>query len=323
MGFFSGILGNAFGSVASSIGGSLLDKVVGGSDSGGGALGSVANIAGPLVGGILSNKSQSEANDLNYQLAQAQLQFQQEYAKNRLQWQVEDAKKAGLHPMVAAGLSPTSFSPVSAGQSGLNYDWVSQIGQNLDYAATKAKTTQQQAQAFAFAKASNELTLESLRLDNDIKRMEIMSMASRLSNSGPSAPSSGKSGAVVEGQGDSVKIVPDEVIATGPNSSVTAGTHPLWTHARSGDFVMPVLSGNIADAVTENKEKNVSAEVSYALSAWNGSLKPPMNAFTAKEKNLLKSGEYSAYYYPFMGWRVEPTLSWKNFKKFVLGGFKK
>lgn len=302
-------------------------------DNVGDALGFVGDIAGGLMGMSSSSKAtsaNSAYNDANLALAQASLAFQQQYAKERLQWAKEDAQKAGFHPMVAAGLSPTSFSPVQASFTpavAQDFDWVGKAGQNLSYAATKAKTNKQQAEMWNYTIGSAQQQLKSLQLDNTLKELEIASMAARLKQQvgGPAAPDlNGKNPiSLIGGQDDSVKYVPDEVIASGPNSSVTAGTHPLWTHARTGDFVMPVLSGNLADAVTENKEKNVAAEVSYALSAWNGSLKPPINAFTAKEKKLLKSGEYSAYYYPFMGWRVEPTLSWNNFKKFVLGGFKK
>lgn len=312
-----------FGSILGGLGGALLAPFTGGASIGIGA--GIGNSIEDSRDAKKANAQKMGLYNNQLALAQQQFQFQQDYAKNRLQWQVEDAKKAGLHPMVAAGLSPTSFSPVSTPSIPDMSSVASDLGQNLDYAVSKAKTQKQQLEALDFVRRSNELDLEGKHLDNELKQIEIMSMLARLTNSGPAAPSlNGQDPlSLIGGQDDSVKIVPDEIIASGPNSSVTAGTHPLWTHARTGDFTMPVLSGNLADAVTENKEKNVAAEVSYALSAWNGSLKPPMNAFTRKEKELLGTGEYSAYYYPFMGWRVEPTLSWKNFRKFVLGGFRK
>lgn len=286
----------------------------------GGFLGGVGNI----LGGVLGASSSNKANSTNKAIAQQQIQFQQDYAKNRLQWQVEDAKKAGLHPMVAAGLSPTSFSPVSANQQAVDYSWMGDLGQNLDYAATKAKTQKQQQQAQAFMQESNDLQLDSLRLDNDLKRMEIQAMQARLNNAGPAAPTSNDAPGLIGGQDGSIKIVPDEVIAPDiDNPSSTAGSHPLWTHARVGDFSLPVLSDKLADAVTENKEKNLGAELGYALSAWRGTIRRPDSGYTHEEREKLRSGNYSDYYYPFLGWRVEPTLSWSNFKRFVLGSFKK
>lgn len=287
------------------------------------------------VGGILglnSSKkaaSQQQSNwQAQHQLAVDQFEFQKDYTKNRIQWQIEDAKKAGLHPMAAVGLSPTSFSPVSSSPGNpvqpLDYSWVGNLGQNLDYASAKGKTSFQQAKALQLTTEAAELQNDGLRLDNELKQMEIMSMLSRLTNSGPAAPSVGNpSKTAIEGQDDAVKIVPDEVIATGNSPSVTAGSHPLWTHGRSGDFAIPVLSDKLADSVTENKEKHLGAEISYAISAFNGGVRPPDNAFTPHEKYLLKTGEYKAYYWPMIGWRVEPRMSAENFRKFLFGGYRR
>lgn len=280
---------------------------------------------GNLVGGFLGfNQAKSQHND-QMALANAQVQFQQDYAKNRLQWQVEDAKKAGLHPMVAAGLSPTSFSPVSYPTSSpTDYSWVSNIGQNLDYAASKAKTSQQMSQAAQLMHQSQEAVVDGQELDNELKRMEIAAMKARLLNAGPPSPTSNHAPGLIGGQDGSVSVLPDEVVSSDSvNPSATAGTHPLWTHARSGDFVLPVLSDKLADAVTENKEKNVGAELNYFINAWDKKVSRPQSAYTSEERAKLKSGDYVDRYYPLLGWRVEPKVTWKNFKRFIGGDYKK
>jgi hypothetical protein len=59
-------------------------------------LGSIISAGGSLAGGLLSGKqSNKQANKA--------WRRQQEVAKNRLQWTVADAKKAGLHPLFALG----------------------------------------------------------------------------------------------------------------------------------------------------------------------------------------------------------------------------
>lgn len=84
------------------------------------------------------------------------------------------------------------FSPVSgasySGSSPTDYSWVGDLGQNLDYAATKGKTNTQQAQAFALAQKSGEVQIEGQELDNEFKRLQIMELVSRLTQTGPAAP---------------------------------------------------------------------------------------------------------------------------------------
>lgn len=62
--------------------------------------------------------------------------FQRQFAKNQIQWRVEDAKKAGLHPLAALG-APTVSPAVSAGDP--MGDAVGQMGRNIaDYVERRA-----------------------------------------------------------------------------------------------------------------------------------------------------------------------------------------
>lgn len=209
------MFGSIFGSVAGSVLGSVTSSLLGGGGGGGSSAGSgfgltdligpALQIGGNLIGGKMQNDSNEEINAHNLRLAQDQLEFQRQYAHNRLQWQVEDAKKAGLHPMVAAGLSPVSFSPVSANLTPNNYDWVGNIGQSLNYAATKGKTRNQQAQML-------DLQLQGLMLDNQYKQAQIDSLkvdtlaatiAADQAFRSPAAPDLNGGRTLVGGQGDS------------------------------------------------------------------------------------------------------------------------
>lgn len=180
-------------------------------DNVGDALGFVGDVAGGLMGMSSSNKAtaaNSAYNDANLALAQASLAFQQQYAKERLQWAKEDAQKAGFHPLVAAGLSPTSFSPVQASFTpavAQDFDWVGKAGQNLSYAATKAKTNKQQAEMWNYTIGSAQQQLRSLELDNTLKELEIASMGARLKQQagGPSAPDLNGGNTLIGGQNDS------------------------------------------------------------------------------------------------------------------------
>lgn len=59
---------------------------------------------GSLFGGRRDRKAQEEANAQN-------VAYQREFAQHGISWRVEDAKRAGLHPLYALGGSGATFSP--------------------------------------------------------------------------------------------------------------------------------------------------------------------------------------------------------------------
>ncbi len=68
---------------------------------------------GAIAGGALSARAAKSA-------ASADLAQQREFAQMGVQWRVEDAKKAGLHPLYAIGANTPSYTPVArVGQADL------------------------------------------------------------------------------------------------------------------------------------------------------------------------------------------------------------
>lgn len=209
MGFFSSI-GKVFKSVAKPVIGGVI----------GGALGLPFGLAGAgaaIGAGLGSSASSQDAADAQSDwyksaygdqmaFAREQFDFNKQYIQNQLQWRVDDAKKAGLHPMAVLGLNGASFSPVSSPsipslpQS--TYD-PSELGQSVAYAATKAKTNRQQEQAFELAQMTGQEQLRGVQLDNELKQLEIMSLASRLTQTGPAAPDLNGGRNLLSGQNDS------------------------------------------------------------------------------------------------------------------------
>lgn len=55
-----------------------------------------------------------ETNEQNWKLANQNFAFQREFAEQGIQKRVEDAKKAGIHPLYAMGANTPSVSPVGA-----------------------------------------------------------------------------------------------------------------------------------------------------------------------------------------------------------------
>lgn len=117
------------------------------------AIGSI----GSLVGGFFDRK----ANKENLESQQA---MQREFAQSGIQWKVNDAKAAGIHPLAALGAQTASYSPQSIGDSGSFSD----MGQNLGRALKAAASSDDRK-----AQELEDLALTRARLDNDLVRSQI------------------------------------------------------------------------------------------------------------------------------------------------------
>jgi len=98
-------------------------------------LGGLAGGLSSIFGGGNDNAArQFEMQGINAynqrQLLERQIQFQQEMAQNGIRYRVDDAKRAGISPLVALG-APTFSPTVSAGDSGIPFQPVDGGGGNL------------------------------------------------------------------------------------------------------------------------------------------------------------------------------------------------
>lgn len=73
--------------------------------------GAAASAFGSLIGGITSyNEGIKNRNAIAKANAQ-NIAYQREFAKNGIQWRVQDARNAGINPMYALGAQGASFTP--------------------------------------------------------------------------------------------------------------------------------------------------------------------------------------------------------------------
>lgn len=138
----------------------------------GAAIGGISSI----IGGAMQSSATREANDKNYKA-------QKEFAQQGLRWKVEDAKKAGIHPVYAVGAPTQSFSPSFVGDTAMGQSMAS-AGQDIGRAvATTATGPERQYQAQMAALALDRAGLENELLRTQIRRQVV--------ETGPSFPVAG------------------------------------------------------------------------------------------------------------------------------------
>lgn len=264
----------------------------------GSIFGSGGSWLGGIADGILGMNSANKANaqkQANYnsqmQLALRQQQFNEDYAKSVMQWRVEDAKKAGVHPMAALGMNSPSLGSVSVPSDIGTYNPID-MGQSTNYAATKAKTSPEQKQMV-------DLQIRGMELDNEYKQAQIDQLkvdtlaSSIASDQALTSPASPQVNAKSPFNGYS------------PDTPYGKDIYSLFTLARHGDTLVETPHPDIADSITESEWKNILAAIDAELSAETGVIKSPAYALPASEQKLYNAGIIDLVRVPGVGWKID------------------
>lgn len=134
-------------------------------------LGALIGAGASIAGGLLSNKSQKEANRAAEAQNERNIALQKEFAQSGIQWKVKDAEAAGVHPLYALGAQTTSFAPSSVGGGASDFSFLGQAGQNIGRAIDATRSTPASALALQLGKVQ----IEGAQLDNDLKRAQLAS----------------------------------------------------------------------------------------------------------------------------------------------------
>ena len=131
----------------------------------GAILGSAGISAGSnLLGGVLNNVIGSKQSEKDWQ---RNFNAQKEFAQNSIQWRVQDAQKAGIHPLYAMGQSP-GYTPSSSFSTGSMGDAIAQAGNAFGQAMG------QLGMMNAYLQNSKlQADVETARLTNDSKKLEL------------------------------------------------------------------------------------------------------------------------------------------------------
>lgn len=201
-------------------------------------------------------------------------QLQEEFARNGVQWRVQDARAAGLHPLAALGAQLHSPSPVSisgnvpsapnissnpispfVGNSSIAQA-MSSVGQDLSRAMTAVATERERAQGIQTA--SSALSLENQALQNKLLASQIAKTSGAAV--GPPMPSSSSSNRI-PGQGNSgsrintnlVEEQKHEPVVGAPGSKHTEpGEITDLGFARTKTGFAPVPSKDVKERIEDN-----------------------------------------------------------------------
>lgn len=214
-------------------------------------LGPALSAAASVVGGLFSRDAQKDANAANAAAAAQNIEMQQKFAKQGIRWKVEDARKAGIHPLYALGASTNSFAPVSVGavpESGLGAG-LANAGQDISRAINATRTAPERTEA----QAVTRLQLEGMSLDNDIKRATYASAVQRLQqNANPPMPTVGPF--VVPEAKKSEERQP--LMIEGSRVQTSPGTSPAkaWEDQLGDDVFSPGFLPNLIGMLRKNTE---------------------------------------------------------------------
>lgn len=226
-------------------------------------------------------------------------QLQEIFAKNGVQWRVQDAKAAGLHPLAALGAQISSPSPIQVSGSvpGGNVPTASPVssnpispfrgndsiasamssfGQDLSRAMTASASAWEREQAVKTA--SSALSLENQSLQNQLLSSQIAKTSG--ASVGPPAPipSSGSGPLVVTLRKSAlVKEKPHEPVAGHPSGRQSEPGEVTDTgYARTSTGYAPVPSKDVKERIEDNLVSELMWEARNRLTQSLGfGLNPP------------------------------------------------
>lgn len=176
--------------------------------------------SGGIPGVIFNNERRKEANRTNAANRDAvaaqnaeNVAHQKEFAQMGIQWRVEDAKKAGIHPLYALGAQTTGFTPSSHvfQESNSAPDISGPMGQDISRAVMASQSipvTEMQKLAITSA----QLDIEGKYIENAIRATQLQKLQSPGSPPGVPLPDAIQGG--LAGQGDAVRVRPAEPTAS-------------------------------------------------------------------------------------------------------------
>ncbi len=190
---------------------------------------------GAIAGGAMSSRAANKA-------AATDRAQQQAFAEHGVQWRVEDAKRAGLHPLYAIGANTPQYTPTARVGQG-------DLGRGVARAA-QAIGSGIEAQGRQQASAEvRSLALRQARADAGISETDLAMMQLELSEKTRAVQENNNQQDQLDVPQGMVEGVPSEVTSSEiGNKSRTAGTHPMFKKVRIVDTKWGHVNAAIVDS---------------------------------------------------------------------------
>lgn len=291
----------------------MLDKIAGSVISGGFGLG----------GAFLSNA-------FDRGLVRQQQDFQREVGQNTIKWRVDDAKRAGVHPLYALGAPSTPSYPIQIGDH--TGPALQEMGQNIGGAVNRMLDSQ------ARERHQLDMALGAAQLSESDARKEMYLSEAARNRQQPAAPMPGlgmQREGTVRGQLESLGQDPqipgtgiidlkpmDQVSSKEGHPDIAAGEHPGYQEMRYRGMPMlfPITQGESPEEILSE----MSMPAYMGLLALNSKTYGGnwLNDFL----NLRYRGEETKEFYPSikeqpgMGRMYKPEKQWWEYFR-LPGGY--
>lgn len=220
-------------------------------------LGAVISAVGGLASSFLSKSSSDKANAQQAAIAQKNIALQKRFAKQGIRWKVEDAKRAGIHPLYALGAQTNSFAPVGVGSSTPDWSGIAGAGQDIGRAIDATRTGAERATAYQ--QTVEDLTVQRMGLENQLLGAQIAKVTQ--AGQPPARPALDGS-YFIDGQGlpPGVSLTNDIPMKRNLMSPTNPGQEPGaiadigWSKTMIGGLPAynPTFSENMADRMDED-----------------------------------------------------------------------
>lgn len=203
--------------------------------------------AGAAVVGDQNAKKDRHQRARERQINQIQ---QEKYAREGIQMKVEDARKAGIHPLYALGANTPTYNPVSM-DSGPERDYVaegiSNVGQDISRSMAANKTAEEKQTSGMILQAA-KLDIDGKEIENQIKLQQLK----QLMTNQPSLPGSQN---LIPGQGNSpIQNKPMERTRSmhGAPSNEPGATNTVGFGVNADGSLTPVPSKDYKEKIEDN-----------------------------------------------------------------------
>lgn len=280
-----------------------------------GLLGDVGGIVGGAFGLDQSDDHFDAARNDRREEAYTEYLRQKEFAQSGIQWRVQDARQAGLHPVFALSGGGAAYSPqaVSVGDRGVSVSDYASMGQNVGR-ALQATLSDDQKYVAELQNSLLRAQIDETRSRAELNRSQIPGQGGSnrfgVSQVPPSFPST------VDFSPDVGRTVPSERISSSLEdaSVAAAASSPALERFtvrdaddRMTDIYLPSTGGGQASQALESVSENYG--LLYSIAMDNLKRDP---ALIYKMRHLWPGGEMAADVARWLERKMQQALNWKK-----------